>query len=291
MTSQRRDQIVPLLFLAPSLALLGLFAIWPLIHAVFMSFHHWRILSEPELIGFANYTRLFASSQFWVALRNTLIFAVVTVPAGLVLALGSALLLNAPLRARGFFRGVIFFPVTVTMVVIALIWRWMFSENYGLVNSMITAIGFEPQSWLAEDPVKAFAVIMVMSIWKGFGYGMVFYLAGLQTIPQSMTEAARIDGATRLQTFWHVTLPLLNPTTLFVAVIAFIGSFQVFDQVYVMTQGGPGHSTSVLVHMIYEQAYVRFQMGLACASACVLLVLTLIFTAVQLRLIRPRTER
>jgi ABC-type sugar transport system permease subunit len=290
MRARTRERVTPLLFLLPSLVLLGLFALWPLVHAVVMSFQHWRILGDAEPAGFDNYRTLLASDHFWVALRNTLVFAFVTVPLGLVLALGSALLLNQPLRARGLMRGIVFYPVTVSMVVIALLWRWMFSENYGIVNSLLGSIGIEQQAWLSESPAKAFAVIMALSVWKGFGYGMVIYLAGLQTIPDAVREAARLDGASRWQTFRHVTLPLLNPTTLFVAVIAFIGSFQVFDQVYVMTQGGPGHSTSVLVHLIYELAYVRFQMGLACAVACVLLAITLILTGIQFALIRPRTE-
>jgi ABC-type sugar transport system permease subunit len=286
---RQRRRAVPLLFLLPSLTLLGAFALFPLLHAILMSFQQWQVLGDPLFVGLQNYHTLLESDHFWVALRNTAIFAGVTVPAGLVLALGSALLLNRPIRGRGLYRSAIFFPVTVTMVVIALIWQWMFSENYGIVNSLLQGVGLEPQSWLAEDPVKAFSVIMALSVWKGFGYGMVFYLAGLQTIPDAVYEAAQLDGASRWQSFWRITLPLLNPTTLFVAVIAFIGSFQVFDQVYVMTEGGPGHSTSVLVHLIYELAYVRFRMGLACAAACVLLMITLVLTVIQLLLIRPRT--
>lgn len=289
MSQRSRQQLVPWAFLFPGLVILGVFSIWPLIQSVVMSFQRWQILGPSQFVGLENYVTLIESDHFWVAVRNTLIYAVVTVPAGLVLALGAALLLNRPMRGRAFFRGVFFFPVIVTMVVIALVWRWMFSENYGVVNSLMESIGLAPQSWLAESPVKAFGVIMVMSVWKGFGYGMVFYLAGLQTIPETMYEAARLDGASRWQSFRHITLPLLNPVTLFVAIIAFIGSFQVFDQVYVMTEGGPGYSTSVLVHLIYELAYVRFRMGLACAAACVLLLITLIFTAIQLMVIKPQT--
>ncbi|MBN1475803.1 sugar ABC transporter permease [Candidatus Sumerlaeota bacterium] len=285
---RRRQWAVPLLFLAPSLAVMALFSFYPMLHAIGMSFHRWRILGDAQFLGFDNYTMLLQSNQFWVALRNTLLFGLITVPVGVVLALGSALLLNMPLRARGFFRGVIFFPVTVSMVVIALIWSWMFSENYGIVNSALEAVGIEPQNWLAE-PTRALAVIMVMSIWKGFGYGMVIYLAGLQTIPETVYEAARLDGASRRQMLWHITIPLLNPTTLFVTVISFIGSFQVFDQVYVMTEGGPGYSTSVLVHLIYELAYVRFRMGVACAAAIILLLITVAFTLIQIRFIRPQT--
>lgn len=284
-----KSRSAPYLFLLPSLILLGVFAFYPTLFALYMSFHRWRILGEAQFIGWENYLQVIRADEFRVALTNTLLFGFVTVPAGVVLALGSALLLNQPLRARGFFRGVIFFPVTISMVVIALIWSWMFSEHYGIVNAALLSLGIQPRNWLAS-PGTAFAVIMVMSIWKGFGYGMIIYLAGLQTIPGTLYEAAQIDGASAWQKFRHVTLPLLNPTTLFVTTIAFIGSFQVFDQVYVMTEGGPGYSTTVLVNYIYDLAYVRFRMGKACAAACLLFLIILFFTCLQIRFIRPQTE-
>lgn len=289
MRGLRKATLIPYGFLLPSLMLLAVFALYPIGFAFYMSFQRWRILGDAEFVGLANYFSVLQSDQFLVAFRNTFLYSIITVPAGVVLALGSALLLNQPLRGRGFFRGVIFFPVTISMVVIALIWTWMFSENYGIMNDLLVGLGIEPQAWLA-DPKTALPVIMLMSVWKGFGYGMVIYLAGLQTIPESLYEAARIDGASARQRFQTVTLPLLNPTTLFVTVISFIGSFQVFDQVYVMTEGGPVYSTTVLVHYIYDLAYVRFQMGKACAAAIVLFFIVLAFTLLQIKLIRPQTE-
>jgi ABC-type sugar transport system permease subunit len=275
--------------LLPSFVVLLVFAFYPVLFTLYMSFHQWKIIGTPQFIGLQNFLEVLESQEFQVALRNTLIYSLVTVPVGVVLALSSALLLNQRLRARAFFRGVIFFPVLVPTVVIALIWVWMFSENYGIVNRLLEELGRQPRSWLA-NPTTALIVIMVMSIWKGFGYGMVIYLAGLQTIPATVFEAAVIDGASAWQRFWRVTLPLLNPTTLFVTVISFIGSFQVFDQVYVMTEGGPGYSTTVLVHYIYDLAYVRFRMGKACSAACILFLIILLFTWLQLRFIRPQTE-
>lgn len=289
MNRRRKTQAVPYAFLAPAALLLLVFALYPIGFACYMSFHRWRILGGADFIGLGNYLRVLESNEFRMALWNTFLYSIVTVPAGVVLALGSALLLNQPLRARGFFRGVIFFPVTIAMIVIALIWTWMFSENYGIINQALAALGIEPRSWLA-DRSTALPVIMLMSVWKGFGYGMVIYLAGLQTIPGRLYEAARVDGASPWQQFWSITLPLLNPTTLFVTVISFIGSFQVFDQVYVMTGGGPGNSTTVLVHYIYNLAYVRFEMGKACAAALVLFLIVVLFTALQIRFIRPQTE-
>jgi len=194
MKERLKHQLTAYGFLSPSLALLAVFALYPIAFTLFMSFHRWRILGGADFIGLDNYLRVLQSKEFLVALRNTFVYSLVTVPLGLVLAMGSAMLLNRPLRARGFFRGVIFFPVTISMVVIALIWSWMFSENYGIVNHILLALDIQPANWLT-DPIKAFAVIMVMSVWKGFGYGMVVYLAGLQTIPESLYEAARVDGA------------------------------------------------------------------------------------------------
>jgi multiple sugar transport system permease protein len=269
MKERLKHQLTAYGFLSPSLALLAVFALYPIGFTLYMSFHRWRILGGADFIGLENYLHVLQSKEFLVALRNTFVYSLVTVPLGLVLAMGSAMLLNRPLRARGFFRGVIFFPVTISMVVIALIWSWIFSENYGIVNHLLLAFDIQPTNWLT-DPIKAFAVIMVLSVWKGFGY--------------------RVDGASAWDRFRHVTLPLLNPTTLFVTVISFIGSFQVFDQVYVMTEGGPGYSTTVLVHYIYEAAYVQFRMGKASAAACVLFLIILFFTWIQIRFIRPQTE-
>lgn len=268
------------LFLLPSLIVVGLFSFWPILYSFVMSFCRWQIVGSPTWCGLENYARAIGSPVFWTAVRNTAVYAVVTVPAGLVLALGAALLLNNQLRGKGIYRGVFFFPVLVSMVVISMIWSWMFSENVGIVNPILRTFGVEPRAWMA-DPKWAFRIIMAMSVWKGFGYGMVIFLAGLSGIPQSYYEAAQVDGAGAWLRFRHVTWPLLRPTTLFVLVTAFIGSFQVFDQVYVMTRGGPGYATTVLVSLIYDEAYVRFRMGYACALSYVLFGIILVWTLVQ----------
>jgi len=268
------------LFLLPSLIVMGVFSFWPILYSFVMSFCRWRIVGRPSWCGLENYARAVRSPIFWTALGNTALYAMVTVPAGLVLALGTALLLNNKLRGRAVYRGVFFFPVLVSMVVIAMIWSWMFSENVGIVNPILRAIGIEPRAWMA-DPKWAFRIIMAMSVWKGFGYGMVIFLAGLAAIPRSYYEAAEVDGAGPWRRFRHITWPLLRPTTLFVLVTAFIGSFQVFDQVYVMTHGGPGYATTVLVSLIYDEAYVRFRMGYACALSYVLFAIILVWTVIQ----------
>ncbi len=283
-----RENINAYLFLAPALVIMGVFWFAPIIWSFLLSFCRWRILGTPDFIGVGNYISVFSDPVFWIAVKNTLYYSLVTVPAGLVLALGSALLLNQKLPGRIFFRGVIFFPVTVSMVVIALIWGWMFSEHYGVINAPLEAVGIMPRNWMA-NPNTSFPIIMIMSIWKGFGYGMVIYLAALQSIPHTYYEAATIDGATPFRKFLHITLPLLAPTTLFVLVIAFIGSFQVFDQVYIMTEGGPGYSTTVLVSYIYDQAYGgKFHMGRACSIAYILFLIVLFFTLLQLKVFKAK---
>ena len=283
-----RENINAYAFLLPALIIMSVFSFLPIIWSFVLSFTRWRILGTPEFIGVNNYMSVFSDQVFWIALRNTVYYSFVTVPVGLVLALGSALLLNQKIKGRVFFRGVIFFPVTISMVVIALIWGWMFSEHYGVVNFFLERIGVMPRNWMA-NPKTSFPVIMIMSVWKGFGYGMVIYLAALQSIPNTYYEAATIDGANSVQKFINITLPLLNPTTLFVLVVAFIGSFQVFDQVYIMTEGGPGYSTTVLVSYIYDEAYGgRFRMGRACSIAYILFLIVLIFTLLQMKLFRKK---
>lgn len=287
LSAQRRN-LTPYSFLLPSLIIIGLFWFLPIFASFALSLTKWRGIGPIRFAGLANYAKIFQTDEFWVALKNTTYYSFVTVPIGLVLALGSALVLNQQLRGRNFFRGVFFFPVIISMVVVALIWSWMFNKDYGIVNTFLTGLGLSATpDWLAS-PKTALPVIMVMSIWKGFGYGMVIYLAGLQGIPDMYYEAAEIDGASRWKKFWHITLPLLNPTTLFVMVIAFIGSFQVFDQVYIMTEGGPGYSTTVMVNYIYHEAFRRFHMGQACAIAYVLFAIILVLTIIQIRFFRKR---
>ena len=283
-----RENINAYLFLLPALIIIATFSFIPIVSAFILSFCRWKILGNPEFIGLKNYISVFKDSVFWTALKNTAYYSFTTVPAGLVLALGSALLLNQKLKGRVFFRGVIFFPVTIAMIVISLIWGWMFSEHYGIVNFVLEKIGIAPRNWLS-NPKISLPVIMVMSVWKGFGYEMVIYLAALQSIPEVYYEAAKIDGASPWQRFWNITLPLLNPTTLFVLVVAFIGSFQVFDQVYVLTRGGPGHATTVMVLYLYEEAFgSKYRMGRACAIAYILFLIIMVFTILQLKVFKEK---
>ncbi len=291
MKKELRENITAYLFLSPAIILLIIFSFIPIISAFILSFCKWKIIGKPEFIGLQNYLGIVKDPIFWTALKNTAYYSFITVPAGLVLAMGSALLLNQQIRGRAFFRGVIFFPVTISMVVISFIWGWMFSEHYGIINALLYKLSISPRNWL-DNPSTSMPIIMLMSVWKGFGYGMIIYLAALQNIPESYYEAATIDGANSFRKFLHITLPLLNPTTLFVLIVAFIGSFQVFDQVYILTQGGPGYSTTVLVSYIYDEAYGgKFRMGRACALSYILFIIVLIFTLIQMFAFKDKEEK
>jgi multiple sugar transport system permease protein len=283
-----KNKLTPYIFLLPSVLIIAVFALIPLAHALIISFQK-DILIDQSFCGFKHYLSLMDDTEFWAAMRNTFYYSFITVPVGLVLALGTALLLNQKLAGRAVFRTVFFLPVIISMVVIAMIWRWMFSENFGIFNQLLALFGFNPVNWLTNAKT-ALPSIMVMSIWKGYGYGMVIYLAGLQGIPGSYYEAARIDGADRSQQFWFITLPLLAPTTLFVLVVAFIGSFQVFEQVYVMMGGAPNLNTTVLVYYIYHQ-FGKGDLGLACAAAFILFAIILVLTLIQFWMFSEKKPR
>ena len=273
---------IPYAFIAPALIPLTVFVLGPIAYSGYLSLCDWSIVGSPEFVGFGHYSAIASSPKFLTALKNTFLFVFITVPVGLVLALGTALLLNQPVRGRGVFRGIFFFPAIAPTIVLATLWGWLCSEHFGVFNKILIHFGMSPISWLT-DPKFAFPTIMAMSIWKGFGYGMVIYLAGLQGIPLTYHEAATMDGANAAQRFRYVTWPLLAPTTLLILVLSVIGSFQVFDQVYVLTGGGPGYSTSVLVHYIYEEAFIRFRMDRASAAAYILFAIIFVFTLIQMR--------
>lgn len=280
----RKQAVAGWLFLLPALLLFGLFLFFPLGFAVYMSFTQWGMIGQPRWIGLANYVDLFRDPVFWTALKNTLIYTL-SVPVKVALALLIAVALNMKVRALGLFRASFFFPQVISMVVVGILWQWMFSPSYGLINFALGALGLPQQSWLTRTDA-AILVIIVAGIWRGLGNNLLIFLAGLQAIPASLYEAASVDGATGWQQFRHITVPLLRPTTLFVLIITMIGSFKVFDLVYTITGGGPGYSTTVMVQYVYQEAFQRFQMGYASAAAMVLFLILFILTVVQMRYFR-----
>ena len=289
LTSERVQQRAALWFLAPALALIGVFFFVPILAGLVMSFTDYDLyaIGSPETIrfvGLGNYRQVLGDGEFWRALRNTAYFVGVGGPLSVLTSLVAALLVNAKLaRAKGLFRTIYFLPVVTTMVAVAIVWRYLLHPRYGLINSGLEHLGLPAVDWLG-DPHWAMPAIILLAVWKNFGYNMLIFIAGLQAIPEELYEAAELDGAGAQARFWHVTLPSLGPTFLFVGVMTMIGQFQIFAEPYVMTQGGPLRSTVTVVLLMYEQGFRWWRMGLATSMAFVLFLVTLIATVVQMKL-------
>lgn len=287
---QRREMLWAYAFLGPAFFFLLVLILYPILFAFWISLHDWSLIPrEFPFIGFQNYLKAFADNLTTKSLKNTLIYTIGAVPVGMLLSLALALVMNLDrLPLRTFFRAVYFVPVITSWVAVSFVWRWLFEPRWGLVNSVLEVLGITGIKWLAS-PVWALPAIMIVAIWKGLGYNMVIFLAGLQGIPRELREAATIDGANRWQSFWAITFPLLNPTIVFITVTAMIGSLQVFTPAVIMTTvqgeaGGPINSTRVMVYHIYSMAFRNNQLGYGAALAFVLFALILLITIVQLRL-------
>lgn len=230
-----------------------------------------------------NYITLLQSDTFYLVLKNTIIFVIGTVPTRVILGLLFALILVKKIPGRTFFRSAIFLPVAASTVAVAMIWRWIFNADFGILNDFLYSIGISnlPQ-WLV-DPNWSLVALIIFSVWKDVGFSTVLFIAGLQGIPDTLYEAGEIDGASSWTKFWKITLPLLSPTTFFVVVINLISSFQVFDQVYVLTGGGPANATTTIVYYIYNHAFQRFQMSYACSVAWILFIIIFIITLIQFK--------
>lgn len=270
-------------FLLPNFIGFLVFIGIPILTSLGLSFTKWDLLSTPEFIGFDNYKGIIEDTEFWSALKNTLLFIIAYLPTVLIIALGIAMLLNKNMKGRAFFRAAYFIPVVSSWVAVSLIWKWLFNPAYGLVNYFLSWFGFVGPDWL-QDPQWAMIAIVLTSVWKDTGFVMVLFLAGLQNISETYYEAAEIDGASPIKKFLHITIPLLTPTTFFILIISLINSFQVFDQVMIMTEGGPAGSTTVLVQKIYNHAFRYFEMGYASAVSWVLFFIIFIVTLIQNRL-------
>ncbi len=260
------------IFILPALLGLFVFRLGPIIFALFMSFTHWNIFSPPEWIGLSNYTEMFSDPTFWIMLKNTFFFSIIYIPGSMIIGLMFAVFVNQKLHGINTFRAIFFSPVVTSAVAIGLVWGWLLSPRYGLLNNFLQLFGVTGPSWLG-DPKWALMSIAFVMIWKWAGYYMILFLAGLQDIPAVLYEASKIDGATPKQIFWHITLPLLSPTTFFVLIIAIINSFRNFQIIYTMTRGGPGISSTTLVYSVYQNAFVFYRMGYASAIAYVLLAI------------------
>jgi len=283
------DTIAGYSFLAPVLAVLAVFTLWPLLQALWLSLHSYDLFSPPRFVGLKNYSYLLRESDFWISIGNTTLYTFVVVAAQTVLSLGLALVLDQKLRGKSFFRTAFFLPSVTSSVAISLIFMFIFFKN-GVLNQalaitrldvLLDAVGLTPPvDWLG-DPRTALWAIMAQNIWSTAGFFMVVMLAGLQDIPDSLYEAARVDGANPWQQFRFITLPSMKPTIFYVVTMGLIGCFQVFDQIYVMTEGGPLKATLTTAYLLYREAFVSFNMGYACAIAFVLASIIFVVTMAQ----------
>jgi len=272
----------PYLFLAPTLVLITVFAFVPVGWALWLAFCEYPILRTPTFIGIGNFTQLIQDYLFIRSVTNTFYYMAGTVPTRIVIGLIVALLLNRAIRGQNLLRAIYFFPVIAPLVTVSLVWMWIYDTNFGILNYLLHFLGFARINWLSNTKL-AMPAIMLLSIWKTVGWNMLIFLAGLQGIPSQLYEAAKIDGSGNWECFRYITLPLLKPVVLLALVISTINSSQVFDQVYVMTGGGPGYSTMTLVQSIYETAFENYKMGYASSMAFVLFTIIMIFTIIQFK--------
>ena len=279
------------LFIVPAMIAITVFFVVPVCAALLMSFTDFDIYALADLgnlrfIGLDNYAHLLHTPLFWQALANTLYFVLIGVPLSIAASLGAALLLNSPLaHFKGFYRTALFAPVVTTLVAVAVVWRYLLHTRYGLINHALTAIGITPVDWLG-DPFWAMPAIVLLSVWKNFGYNMIILLAGLQAIPKDLYEAARIEGASAWQQLRYVTMPVLAPMLLMVSILTMAGHFQIFAEPYVMTQGGPAQRTVTVLYFMYDEGFKWWSLGSASAVAFVLFAFMFVFTLLQLRVAR-----
>lgn len=291
------EQRCSYLFIAPAVILFFIFVLIPVISSFFLSFTRYNALSLPQWVGLDNYYQIFFKDpRFWKALRNTGLYVLGVVPVGISISLLLAVAIDQKIRFKNFYKVIFFMPVVTSMVAISVVWKWLFAgEKYGLINYYLMSFEIAPVDWLIS-PAWTLPAIMIMSVWAGVGYNMILLLAGLQTIPQTFYEAAEIDGAGTWHKFWHITVPLLKPTLLFVVIMSMINSFQLFEQVYIMTAGtsegvgGVLDCALSLVAYLYEKGFQRFEMGYASALAYILFAIILIATVINMKVIRSRFE-
>jgi len=310
--SGKKNRFSPLLYLLPALVIIIAFRLLPILYSFFVSFFEWKI-RRGEFLGLGQYRALIHDPIFWKSLLNTLYFVLGTMPTSLLISLFFAVLLNQKIRAMGTYRTTFFLPVITSLVAVSMVWKWIYHPSLGLANFLLGFVGIKPLGWLNEPtgvlkllgngigfsipnwlggPSLALVAIIIMSVWKGLGYNIVLFLAGLQNIPQQLYEAARIDGAGPFYSFRRITWPLLSPTTFYVLLMTTIVSFQVFTQIYLMTGppvGGPQGTTKVIVYYLFEKGFdAGFDRGYASAIALVLFVIILSLTLLQRKLVERR---
>ena len=282
--SARQEAITGLLFILPALIGFGLFYLYPAIRGLTISFTDWNMLREPSFVGIENYKQLFQDEKFWSALWITFKYVLLNIPIQTILGILLAVAMDRVVKST-VIRGLMILPYLLSNVLVALVFLWLLDPSLGIVNAGLQALGLPKQDFFASTD-QALPTVAFVNIWRHAGFTALLFYAGLQSIPRSVYEAAKIDGASEGQMFWRITLPLLRPVTVFVVVTSIIGSFQIFDTVAVATGGGPADATKVLVFYIYENAFAFFKMGYATAMSMVLFAIILIFTVLQLKFFR-----
>jgi len=270
-----------LMFILPAVIPLGVFWIWPMIKAIFMSFTDWDYMSSTyNMVGVDNYKALFSDSEFYSVLKNTFIFTLGTLVPTIVAGLAIAMVLKKNTKGSALYKAIIFSPWITPTVAISIVWSWIFEPKYGFANYILQVFNLPKSQWLQSSDTAMLAVVIV-TVWKGFGWAMVFYLTALEKVPKHLYEAAAIDGANMWNKFISITLPLISPTTFFLSIITTINSLQAYDQIQVLTQGGPAGSTRTILYMYYQTAFENFNMGQATAMATVILVIISILSGIQ----------
>ncbi|MBO0461620.1 MULTISPECIES: carbohydrate ABC transporter permease [Enterococcus] len=279
---KRKNTLIAWSFIAPNFIGFLIFTLVPVVFSLVLAFMKWDSFSTPEFVGLQNFTRMLSDDTFWISLKNTFLYTIGVVPLTLVCSLGLAILLNQKIRGVKFFRTAFFFPYVTSLVAIAVVWSMLFHPTMGPINQFLRVFIENPPGWLSSSD-WALTAIIIVSVWRGMGYYMILYLAGLQGISKELYEAAAMDGANKWKQFRHITVPALRPTTFFVTIMLVINCFKIFDLVQVMTDGGPGRATNVLVYQVYSEAFVKFNFGYASAIAMVLFVIVLVITVIQFK--------
>lgn len=283
----RNQALMGYLFISPAMTLFVVFALLPAVVALGLSFTNYDILNPAKWVGLNNYTRLLGDDLFFTSLRNILYYSILYIPLMIFLSLGLAIALNRKVPGMTIFRVIYYFPMITSAVAASTVWVWLLNRDYGVINQLLGFVGIDGPAWLSNSDTAMLAVVFV-TLWQGLGGNMIIYLAGLQGIPGYLYEAAVLDGANQWQLIQHITWPALRNTTFFVVTLALIGSFQLFDQAYVMTQGGPGHATLTPVYNIYNTGFNRLQMGYASSQAFVLFLIILVVSLISTRINREQ---
>lgn len=282
-----RNMLYGYIFILPTVGAYLLFSLIPTLAVFGLSLFQWDLLNEPSFVGLANFLRLFEDPLFWKSLKITFTYVLYNIPIQYALSILLVLALNRPLRGVKAFRAIYLIPWVTTPVAIAIVWKWVLNPTGGVLNHFLQALGMDRVNWFSS--AMAMKSVLMVNIWQHTGFSTLIMLVGIQSIPRMFYESAQIDGAGRVRLFWHITLPLLKPTLLFLLITGFIGSFQVFDSVYTMTAGGPGDSTSVYYYLIYKHAFEFLEMGYASAMSVILFLILMAVTLLQFRLFRNTT--